>query len=288
MPTKIEWAEETWNPITGCSPISEGCAHCYAKRMAQRLLGRYGYPADDPFRPGTVHPDKMDNPPKWRGGKMIFVCSMGDLFHEDVPNYKTYGRIFDAARMSGYGKFMVKRQPDIFMFLTKRPQKMLEVVEFYRQRYGGNMPDNCWLGVTVENDKERHRIDTLRSIPAAVRFVSFEPLLSEIGNVRLQGIHWAIVGGETGPGARPMNPYKVLSLRDQCQAAGVPFFFKSWGDYIHESQLYEMDDLARELDAASIQPDDARGFFHVGKKRAGRLLDGREWNEYPKKGDRAS
>jgi len=233
--SKIEWCDVTWNPITGCTPISEGCQNCYAARMANRLQGRFGYPAKPNQFDVTVHTDKMQNPPKWRGGKKIFVCSMSDLFHDDVPTKGTYGRIFDAAYMSGYGKLMVKREPDIFMFLTKRPGRMADKIEYYRHRYGGNMPENIWLGVTAENQKRAdERMPILLQIPAAVRFVSVEPMLGPVDLDKTCGSHhcwraeldWVIAGPETGPGARPCDPKWIEDLYEQCKAAGVPFFDK--------------------------------------------------------------
>ena len=312
MPTKIQWATDSWNPITGCSKISDGCKNCYAERMAKRLAGRYGYPKDNPFKPGTIHADKIQHPPKWGGGgKKIFVCSMGDLFHDDVPTYKTFGTIFDAAYMSGYGKFMVPRKPDYYLFLTKRPENMLKIVNYYLQRYGGSMPENCWFGVTAENQEQADkRIPTLLQIPAAVRFVSVEPMLGSISilkwaernresddtsDIMIPGLHWVICGGETGPGARPMHPDWVRSLRDQCQAAGVPFFFKQWGEWITASfsNGHYDQDMGRNnafwVDYQGVMHKPSSNglknpiaMFKVGKKSAGRLLDGREWSEYPK------
>ncbi len=312
MGTAIEWCEETWNPITGCTPISEGCAHCYAQRMAKRLAGRYGYPRDEPFRPGTFHLDKIDInlfPP----GKSVFVCSMGDFFHEAVTR---------EMRQDVYA--VVDHHPDtLFLFLTKRPQNVMSW-------WIGERP-NVWLGVTVENDKHLWRIVRLLQIPAAKRFVSLEPMLGPIPLRHmdaeqhtnewcfidsLTGRHtdmgrpcpdvprldWVICGGETGPGARPMHPDWVRGVRDQCLEAGVPFFLKSWGDYIPEDQI----ELPTDNDFVwRNQPRPAESihswFFNnylgdfeerkgvmcvkptkkIGKALAGRLLDGREWNERP-------
>jgi protein gp37 len=275
MATKIEWATDSWNPITGCTPISEGCRNCYAKRMATRLRGRCGYPADEPFRPGTFHVDKIDIN-MWPPGKRVFVSSMGDFFHPEVSR-EDQAQVYE----------VVGLHPGVmFMFLTKRPENVMP--------YWIGVRRNVWLGVTVENDNERHRIDTLRSIPAAVRFISFEPLLSAIRNIRLVGINWVICGGETGPGARPMHPDWPRSLRDQCQTAGVPFFFKHWGAWLPDdyntvtksgrtpkrcsvySATGEVTSHSRSWNTADM--------MWCPKHVNSRLLDGREWNEYPKVG----
>ena len=217
--TKIEWTDKTWNPITGCTPISEGCRNCYAKRMAQRLAGRYGYPADDPFRV-TFHHDRLELPLRWKKPSKIFVNSMGDLFHGDVLTDNVY-RVLD----------IIRRCPQhTFQILTKRPERAKTVLFNIGRRHLETIRlPNLWLGVTVENAKYTDRIDILRTIPAAVRFISFEPLLGDVGKLNLEGIHWVIVGGETGTGARPMNADWARSIRDQCAADGVPFFFKKTG-----------------------------------------------------------
>ena len=272
--TKIEWTDSTWNPVTGCTPISEGCDHCYAKRMANRLAGRYGYPKDDPFRV-TFHPDRLDRPLRWKNPRRIFVGSMTDLFHPDVT-------------LEWLGKILciTERCPQhTFMFLTKRP----ELVEYYL--FPGR--HNCWLGVTAENQaRADERIPILLQIPAAVRFVSLEPLLGQIDLRRAFGsegarqtyieqFDWVIAGGETSHGARPMHPNWVRSLRDQCQATGVPFFFKSWGDWVAPSQYSFpvggpcLESVKRHVFADGIE------VYRVGKKAAGRLLDGKEHNEFP-------
>jgi protein gp37 len=238
MSTKIEWATDSWNPITGCTKISPGCKNCYAERMAKRLAGRYGYPKDEPFRP-TFHADKLDQPSKWRKPRMVFVCSMGDLFHHDVKSQW---------RNLVFGEMTTNRQ-HTFLLLTKRPEK---AAEFWHI----NMPDiydlNIWLGVTAENQEQAdNRIPVLLQIPAAKRFVSIEPMLgpvdlgwylaryqSNISGLRymvkgaagdyteLSLLDWVILGGETGPGHRPMEPQWARDVRDQCVRAGVPFFMK--------------------------------------------------------------
>lgn len=298
MGTKIEWCEETWNPITGCSPVSEGCEHCYARRMANRLKGRYGYPEDDPFRPGTFHPEKIDIN-LWPPGKRVFVCSMGDIFHKAVTREMKE----DVYRV-------IDDHPDVtFLFLTKRPQNVMSW-------WIGERP-NVWLGVTVESNKYRWRLDALEAIPAAVRFVSIEPMLAPIYEIweyfQYKQIHWVIVGGETGPGARPMHPDWIRKVRDDCVGAGVPFFFKHWGEWAWARLMSEEDKTAAgkdvetpwrqvvsdfkavdrlpfwEFSEAGLTDRNPNDPYHlakwrpikVGKKNAGRLLDGREWNEFP-------
>lgn len=262
--TKIEWSTHVWNPVTGCSPVSEGCRNCYARRMAQRLKGRCGYPSDDPFRV-TLRPERLEEPFKWKKPRRVFVNSMGDIFHEDVP-YEFLDRVFAV---------MGRSQHHVFLLLTKRPDRMqaylkagryeqiLDIaynLNFRPEGMGMGISNpknmqwwpNVWLGVTAENQQAAdERIPILLQIPAAVRFVSCEPLLGPIdlrhiqtdvveidsltgdhgvyrplAGVSEKKLNWVIVGGETGPGARPMNPDWVRSLRDQCQAAGVPFFMK--------------------------------------------------------------
>lgn len=232
--TKIEWADAVWNPITGCSPISEGCDHCYAKRMAHRLKGRYGYPSDDPFRV-TFHKSKRFDPSLWRKPRNIFVCSMGDIFHESVE-FEWVEEIFEVMRA---------HNQHTYFLLTKRPNR---VVEFWNWRkdvwLGGHMNSvwskHVWLGVTAENQQRAdERIPILLQIPAAVRFVSVEPMLSGIKfNHHWLGacdsedhpnhsfLDWVICGGETGPGARSAKAEWFNSIIDQCRSAGVPVFIK--------------------------------------------------------------
>ena len=219
--TKIEWTEKTWNPITGCSPVSEGCKNCYAKRMANRLRGRFGYPADDPFRV-TFHPDKLEEPLHWKKQRMVFVVSMGDLFHEEC-RLSWWNDVWDI--MSGTPQHT-------YMILTKRPKQAATQTHW---------PPNVWLGVSVENNDNRWRIYELLKIPAAVHFISCEPMLEgmllhwylklkkqcyQIGEPTIPPIDWVICGGESGPGRRPFKLEWARDLRDQCRAAGVPFFMK--------------------------------------------------------------
>jgi len=247
-----KWWDESWNPTTGCNNdiISSGCANCYARRMATRLRGRYGYPADDPFRV-TFHPDRLEQPLKWKKPRRIFACSMGDLFHNDVQ----FEQIDAVIRV------IAKARQHTFMILTKRPGRMAEYfmhLAYMLQIVGySHLPlPNLYLGVTAENQRTaEERIPLLLQIPAAVRFVSVEPYLSGINieqylrcqgcgytemDKRIQGDHrlctyqtpvigWVICGAETGPGARPMKLEWARDLRDQCKEANVPFFFKKAG-----------------------------------------------------------
>jgi len=208
----IEWTEMTWNPVTGCAKISQGCKHCYAERMAKRLKamgsGRYtnGFQV-------TLHPDLLDAPRRWRQPRIVFVNSMSDLFHDEVP-LAYIERVFATMRDCSHHTFQV---------LTKRSERLAELAPRLP------WPGNVWMGVSVEDARVVHRIDDLRRVPAAVRFLSLEPLIGPLDSLRLGGIHWVIVGGESGPRARPLRSEWVESIFRQCRAAGVPFFFKQWG-----------------------------------------------------------
>ena len=232
--TKIEWATHSWNPVTGCTPVSEGCQNCYAQRIANRLRGRCGYPADDPFRV-TLHPERLGEPLRWRKPSRVFVCSMGDLFHPDVQPI-WLSMIFNVIRECPQHTFMV---------LTKRPEIALEHLgNAMLQPYFG-LP-NLWIGVTAENQQRAdERIPILLQTPAAVRFISIEPCLGPVDlsyylpknpkkncpeNIlpyyNSHGFNWVICGSETGPLARPMKEEWVKNLKDQCVGADVPFFYK--------------------------------------------------------------
>ena len=231
-PSRIEWTEASWNPVTGCTKASPGCLNCYAERMGKRLqaMGQPNY--RDGFRV-TLHPATLDAPLFWTRPQLIFVNSMSDLFHEDVP-FDFIQKVFAV---------MVRARQHSFQVLTKRAERLEELARKLP------WPSNVWIGVSVESADYAYRIDHLRRVPAATRFVSFEPLLADVGELDLTDIHWAIVGGESGPGARPMQPKWALAIRDQCVEQSVPFFFKQWGG--------------------------------AHKKKAGRVLDGRVWDEYP-------
>lgn len=214
MPTKsnIEWTEMTWNPVTGCTKISQGCKHCYAERMAKRLTAM----GSERYRNGfkvTLHPDLLDVPRRWRQPRTVFVNSMSDLFHEDIPS-EFIARVFTT---------MADCPQHTFQVLTKRAERLAELAPRLE------WTPNIWMGVSVEDARVRARIDGLRAVPAATRFLSLEPLIGPLEGLNLHGIHWAIVGGESGPRARPMKREWVTSILRQCRAAGVAFFFKQWG-----------------------------------------------------------
>jgi protein gp37 len=322
--TKIEWTEYSWNPVTGCTPASEGCQNCYAKRMANRLRGRCGYPKENPFKV-TLHPERLDEPLKWRKPRKVFVCSMSDLFHPDVPfDYIT--QVFDVMCSWRWPNKEAERIGDeslledpghTYMVLTKRPERVRDWLQWLFEYWPGDSPVNVnlsveghfgrhiWFGVTAENQQRAdERIPILLQIPAAVRFVSVEPMLGPVdiaGHLGFNGprrmgdgltyywvapkLDWVICGGESGPGARPMHPDWVRSLRDRCQAAGTPFFFKSWGEWAEHKERYG-GGLFIKLDGSlgcqgDYWEDNAVAVRKVGKKKAGRLLDGRTWDEIP-------
>ena len=228
----IEWTESTWNPLTGCTKISAGCTHCYAERMALRLqaMGQPNY--TNGFRL-TLHPHVLEAPLGWKRPQMIFVNSMSDLFHRDVPT-EFILRVFDVMNRACWHTFQL---------LTKRSDRLVELSPEIC------WPGNVWMGVSVESQEYRFRVDHLRQTGAQVKFLSLEPLLGPLPGLDLTGIHWVIVGGESGPGARPLQERWALDLRDQCREANIPFFFKQWGG--------------------------------VRKKRAGRLLEGHTWDAMP-------
>ncbi len=208
----IEWTDETWNPVTGCTKYSPGCANCYAARMARRLqlMGQAKY------RNGfevTCHPDALEAPKRWRKPRRVFVNSMSDLFHEAIP-FSYIERVFAAMRDAPKHTFQV---------LTKRADRLAQLSRDI------DWPANVWMGVSVENDRYTTRIDKLHSTQAAIKFLSLEPLLGPLPNLNLAGIHWVIVGGESGPGVRLMDKPWVVDILHQCQVAHVPFFFKQWG-----------------------------------------------------------
>ena len=213
--TKIEWTERTWNPVTGCTKQSAGCAHCYAETMARRLhaMGLKKY--SNGFEP-TLHPESLDEPLAWKKGSSIFVCSMSDLFHPNVP-FEFIDKVMATIEATPQHRYQL---------LTKRAERM---AEYFSTR---EVPVNAWLGVTVECRQVLSRIDALRSIEdATVRFLSCEPLLEDLGDFDLTGIQWMIVGGESGPNARPMHEQWVLNLRQLAKRHRVSFFFKQWGTW---------------------------------------------------------
>jgi protein gp37 len=228
----IEWTDATWNPVTGCTKVSPGCKHCYAERLAHRLQlmrqanYRHGFEL-------TLQPQMLELPLRWKSPKRIFVNSMSDLFHKDVPN-SYIRRVFDVMNRAHWHQYQV---------LTKRSERVSELSKKLQ------WAPHIWMGVSIETEKYKHRIDDLRRTHAHVKFLSLEPLLGPLGKLNLDGIDWAIVGGESGPGARPMDLDWVTEIRDQCVESGVAFFFKQWGG--------------------------------VQKSKTGRTLEGRTWDEMP-------
>ena len=212
--SKIEWTDKTWNPVTGCTKLSEGCRNCYAEVMARRLKGMHKPKYQNGFAI-TLHPEDLDEPKKWSKKSMVFVCSMGDLFHKDVP-FEFVDKVMQT----------ISETPQhLYQILTKRAERM---AEYFATR---KVPANAWLGVTVEEVRTKFRMDYLRQIPATAHFLSCEPLLSDLGDMNLEGIEWVIVGGESGVNARPMQEAWVLNIKHQANAAKVPFFFKQWGTW---------------------------------------------------------
>jgi protein gp37 len=331
--TEIEWTEETWNPVTGCTRVSAGCLHCYIERTPPMRMShrRFDGPGIGATLPVQLHPERLDQPLHWRKPRRVFVNSMSDLFH-DAVHEEFIARVWAT---------MAATPQHTYQILTKRPARMRGLL---RGLYGGDWPlPNVWLGVSAENQETADlRIPKLLETPAAVRFVSAEPLLGSIDlsawlaghctcsgagarvplppvdgvhwsgcpALRRAGLDWLIVGGESGPGARPMHPWWARTLRDQCYAGGVPYFFKQWGEWAPVGPLYgaldesdydvveqaHMDAVAYEVDerreVVQLEPhgtiadeyqaaDGSWLMARLGKKRAGRELDGRTWDEYP-------
>lgn len=237
--SKIEWTDSTWNPVTGCTKVSPGCKHCYAETFAERWRETPGHPYEQGFDL-KLWPDRLGLPLSWKKPRTIFVNSMSDLFHEEIL----------AAFIEKVFAVMMAASWHVFQILTKRADRLADIAATL------TWPPNVWMGVSIETARYAWRVDRLRAVPAAVRFLSIEPLLGPMGGLDLRDIDWVIVGGESGPGARPLNPDWVRDIRQQCQNSGVPFFFKQWGG--------------------------------VQKKKAGRTLDGRTWDEMPELNQRVS
>lgn len=319
--TKIEWVKNkdgsqgrTWNPVTGCTPISPGCANCYAKRMAERFAGPWGLDPADPFKV-RLKPERLDEPLRWKKPSRVFVCSMSDLFHDDVPEKF----IIDALSI------MAEAWQQTFLILTKRPERMAEIFNgqtvandvWLQTSRGVNAEKspwplpNVWLGVTAENQEQADkRIPILLRTAAAKRFVSVEPMLGPVdltgyhqfehpdnegyGAAMISGLDWVICGGESGSDARPMHLDWVRSLRDQCRAAWTPFLFKQWGEWYGGKETPK-DFKIRPLEPKQVHWIDLSGDHwpvgqdkytgtltsKMGKKAAGRLLDGKLWDQYP-------
>ena len=212
----IEWTNGTWNPVTGCTKVSAGCDHCYAERLSERFRGVKGHPFETGFDL-TLRPARLEQPLRWRRPQLIFVNSMSDLFHKDIPTEYIHS-VFDTMERADW---------HIYQVLTKRSSLMRR---FVQERYPcGEAPSHIWLGVSIEDDRALTRLRQLKQTNASVRFVSFEPLLGAMGTVDLKNIHWVIAGGESGPGARKVQADWVRELRDQCETQRVAFFFKQWG-----------------------------------------------------------
>lgn len=226
--TSIEWTNATWNPVTGCTKISAGCDRCYAERFAERFRGVPGHPFENGFDL-TLRPERIEQPLKWRRRQMIFVNSMSDLFHKEVP-FSFIDDVFET---------MLRADWHTFQVLTKRSSIMRRYVNSRFQNR--SVPDHIWLGVSVEDGGRKSRIQHLRDTHADVRFLSIEPLIGPIGALDLTGIHWVIVGGESGPRYRPMEINWAREVRDQCRSAHVPFFFKQWGGFRPKSRGRELD-----------------------------------------------
>jgi protein gp37 len=234
--SSIEWTNATWNPVTGCTKISAGCDNCYAERFSERFRGV----PDHPFETGfdlTLRPTRLEQPLQWKKSKMIFVNSMSDLFHKAIP-FSFIDKVFDTMELADH---------HVFQVLTKRSSRLRTYVN---KRYGSKgAPINIWLGVSIEDSSKRSRIKHLQDTSAAIRFLSIEPLIAPAGQLDLSDIHWVIVGGESGPKARPVEEDWVIDIRDQCLSDRVPFFFKQWGGF---------------------RP-----------KAGGKQLEGVEWSEFP-------
>jgi len=230
--SSIEWTESTWNPVTGCTKISPGCAHCYAERISLRLkaMGQPNYV--NGFKV-SIHENALEIPLLWKKRQIVFVNSMSDLFHEEVP-LSFIKRVFSVMEKASWHKFQV---------LTKRSERLVELAP--------KLPwhENIWMGVSIENNDYIHRIDHLRTVPSSIRFLSLEPLLGPLPNLNLSGIDWIIVGGESGPNSRPMKTEWINDILNQCRKNNVPFFFKQWGG--------------------------------INKKKSGRLLNGKIYDEMP-------
>lgn len=258
--SKIEWTDATWNPLSGCTKISPGCDNCYAEKIAERFRGTPAYPNGFDL---TYHHDRLNQPMRWKRPRRIFVNSMSDLFHKDVEQIFKL-KVFNVMRNCHWHTYQL---------LTKRSSLMRDFInEQYDSR---DFPRHIWLGVSVESAQQKSRIKHLQDTNCAVRFLSIEPLLSPIGELDLTGISWVIVGGESGAGARPMHPAWVREVRDQCVAAGVPFFFKQWGVW-RPMRNGEM--TVREVVHLGA---DQVPMVKASKLRNGRDIDGREWNQYP-------
>lgn len=307
--SNIEWTDTTWNVVTGCTKVSPGCDRCYAERITERFHGKGS------FAEVTLHEDRLGAPLRWRKPRRVFVNSMSDLFHQDVHD-EFIARVWAVMALTPQHTYQIltKRHARMRSLLTSQrwPGLLFDAVRWlvFESDLDGPMPPeridaahrwvtapeyfgeaptplrNAWLGVSVEDQQWADiRVPALRHTPAAVRFLSCEPILSDVDlSSWSRGIDWVIVGGESGPGARPMHPDWVRSLRDQCADAGVAFFFKQWGEWAPSGRVgIGSADPSRSIIVGPPVDEHGSGteLMRVGKKSAGRLLDGREWNEFP-------
>ena len=288
--SKIEWTDSTWNPVMGCTPVSQGCTKCFARAMIKRFAGCKGWPIAP--RKVTLFPERLEQPLRWGGHKKIFVCDMGDLFHKDVPQY-FISRIF---------KTMAACPQHTFQVLTKRPglaraffvnnTNIHGQLNAYDEWIDQPLP-NVWLGVSVENQATAdERREHLRQTPAAVKFVSYEPALGSVDWTGWEFVDQIISGGESGPQARPSHPIWHRATRDFCQENNIAYFMKQWGKWLGVDytgkvfgeipQWVRSDGLTGDINKRpEIDFGDGHGAVRVGKKRAGHLLDGKEWREFP-------
>lgn len=270
MTSKIEWTTETWNIITGCTKHSEGCKNCYAEKMHKRLTGMGQEKYKEPFSKVVFHSEELNR--VIGKNKLVFVNSMSDTFHEEISDSEI-NWLLTACQVQPFNQFQI---------LTKRAYRLPDF----------KYPENVWLGVTVENLKHKDRIEYLKKTNAKIKFLSCEPMLSDLGGIDLTGIDWVIAGGETGPGARAVHPHWLLRLMNQCKAQNVPFFFKQWGEWIPETMLKEIEmsnfagsGILLNYDGTIANFEDPGDkqylMLKVGKKKAGSKLFDKEYKEYP-------
>ncbi len=286
--TKIEWVEKVWNPVTGCQKISPGCKNCYAAVYAHRFWnwkkfindsynGRKNQVNVRPFTEVQCHPDRLDHPAKWKRPRTIFVCSMGDLFHEDVP-FHFIDDVFDV---------MAKNDQHIYLILTKRVDQLANYLS-YDQKWNKELWPHVWFGASIENQHAwDDRALVLKNLPFLNRFVSIEPLIDPVdmafGHDTDIGswLHWVIAGGETGYGSRPMHPSWIKSLKTQCMDEVIPFFFKGWGNWIPDSGYEDKSGETRVVWNDQYPHVGGQLMVRVSKKKAGFLIDGKEWSQFP-------
>jgi len=294
--TKISWTDATWNPITGCTKVSPGCKYCYAERWANARMGQFAKSKERKFSDIVIHEDKFDDPIKWKRPRMIFVCSMSDLFHEKI-SFAVLDTIFNVMRFADH---------HIFQVLTKRIDHALDYIEYLKHQEM-SLPKNVWFGVSIENQATAdERIPKLQLIDASVKWLSIEPLLDEIDlkdsiwfatgfpvgkNINGKplysayelGIDWIVVGGESGPKARPMNPRWVYKILNLCKSNRIPFFFKQWGEWVDPENfpIQKDDKWPFDITKPVHRFDNLRVVYRVGKKAAGNKIAGFVYEQYP-------